>query len=260
MHDENSFLTLTYSDSNLQSPRLDYGHFQRFLKRLRERTGVKLSYFVTGEYGEKTKRPHWHCIIFGWRPPDCVYLRSNDGGDLIYTSALVDDLWGYNDPEVKPNEVGDVTFESAGYVARYAAKKLVHGDDGHDYEPISKKSTRPAIGVSWLKKYWTDVFNHGNCEVMTKNGPVSSSIPRYYEKWLQKNHYEAWLDYCSRVKPLKMALAVEKLEHESSAFKVDCENRYASGKFIPLISSREKSEIILNSKFKRLQGYLKGDI
>ena len=60
-------------------------------------------------------------------------------------------------------ELGSVTFESAGYCARYSAKKLVHGkDDEHDFNPISKKSSKHAIGKTWLEKFWPDVFNHGH--------------------------------------------------------------------------------------------------
>lgn len=185
MHDQNCFITLTYSDQHLKSPKLQYRDFQLFLKRLRKNyPNQQITYFVTGEYGEKTKRPHWHAIIFGWSPTDQEYLYTNEQGDQLFKSKILDQLWGQNSPEQKPSEIGTVTLKSAGYVARYATKKLVHGDDGHEYEPISKKSVRPAIGRSFLERYYTDIFNYGT---LVLEGGVTASIPRYYEKWLQRH-------------------------------------------------------------------------
>lgn len=40
-------------------------HYQDFFKRLRKNTGIKdLTYVVSGEYGKKYGRPHWHTLIF----------------------------------------------------------------------------------------------------------------------------------------------------------------------------------------------------
>ena len=111
------------------------------------------------------------------------------------------------------NEIGSVTFESAGYVARYAAKKLVHGnDDEHGYHPISKKSSRHAIGKRFLEKYWKDIFTEGI--VVLANGS-QSSIPRYYEKWLKKNHPTEWEKYVTKTKLKKMQKAEEKSKNET---------------------------------------------
>jgi len=54
------FLTLTYKeDPGL----LDYGDFQRFMKRYRKAHGA-CRFFAVGEYGETSGRGHWHAIIF----------------------------------------------------------------------------------------------------------------------------------------------------------------------------------------------------
>lgn len=135
-HKENIFLTLTYSDEHLRSPALVYADFQDFMKRLRElhtrnvtdrdlRNEMAISYMVTGEYGDKNKRPHWHAIIFNYSPPDKQFHRTTDLGHVVYKSKIIDELWGKNDPEKVPNEIGSVDIDSAGYVARYAAKNLL---------------------------------------------------------------------------------------------------------------------------------------
>lgn len=204
MHDRNSFVTLTYDDDHLTSPRLVYDDFQRFMKRLRKRNGgERIGYFVTGEYGEINKRPHWHCILFGFSPGDAVPKYRNFRGDQSYSSECLSDLWGQG-----MVEFGNVTFDSAGYCARYAAKKLVHGHDGeHDFEPISKKSSKYAIGRLWIEKYWPEVFESGI--VRLSNG-VKCGVPRYYERWFRENHPEEYLDYLIRVKSKVTEAAFEK--------------------------------------------------
>jgi len=254
MHKENSFITLTYSDEFLLSPRLIYSDFQKFMKRLRfSLNGRRIGVFVTGEYGEERKRPHWHALVFGWAPTDGVYKYSNHRGDKVYSSDVLDRLWSKG-----ICEFGSVTFESAGYVARYAAKKLVHGDDGHDFEPVSRKSSKHAIGKSFLEVYYRDVFNHGR--IVLPDGS-ETGIPRYYEKWFKENHFEEWLCYVQRVKEVRRSKAVALSEQELFNYSVSVEDRLASGgyaKGLP-ITRREMESKILDKNFEMLQSHLKGD-
>lgn len=63
------FLTLTYGVDHV--PITDKGYmtlckddFQKFMKRLRKENDEKLKYYMCGEYGGKTWRPHYHVILF----------------------------------------------------------------------------------------------------------------------------------------------------------------------------------------------------
>nr|QJB20095.1 MAG: replication initiator protein [Microvirus sp.] len=247
MYEKNSFITLTYSDEHLK-PRLDYRDFQLFAKKLRKSTNEKIGYFVTGEYGELQKRPHWHAIIFNWSPGDARPKYTNGRGDVVSSSTQLDTLWGKG-----ICDAGSVTFESAGYCARYAAKKLVHGkDDQHDYRPISKKSSRQAIGKKWLETYWQDAFSYGY--IILPDGK-QTSIPRYYEKWLLQNHPEAWTDYVTRLKAERIAKANEREAREYNAWVEQSRLRK-----LPLIKKLQRRKIIIEEKFKQLQKHLKGDI
>lgn len=196
MHEHNHFITLTYSDEYLKSPKLQYHDFQNFVKRLREhitrditdpdlKKQLSISYIVTGEYGEKNKRPHWHAIFFNLRLSDLIPLPDTELGHKTFFSPTIERLWGLNDSTSRPNVIGSVTIESAGYVARYASKKLVHGlDHEHDYQPIHKTSSRHAIGKTWIEKHWKQVFSLGY--IRLPNGS-QTKIPRYFSDWLKKS-------------------------------------------------------------------------
>lgn len=195
--DRSIFLTLTYAEEHLESPWLIYSHWQNFMKALRNFQGSdpenRISVMVTGEYGDKGKRPHWHALLFNFFPPDPVLDRETELGDKVYTSKLIDDLWGKG-----RSEFGSVTLESAGYVARYSAKKLVHGrDQDHKYHPIHRTSSRNPLGLPWIQKYWQQTFRDGY--VVLPNGRVAG-IPRFYEDWFRETNPDAWMYYASTVK------------------------------------------------------------
>ncbi|AXH76662.1 MAG: replication initiator protein [Microviridae sp.] len=177
MHEENSFLTLTYSDENLPADgSLNYRHFQLFMKRLRKEYGP-VRFFMCGEYGELTKRPHYHAILFGRDFPDKVYHGKSPGGYDMFKSQSLDDLWalGYC-------TVGQVTKQSAGYVARYCMKKVT-GDRAEDHyngrEPeFAHMSLKPGIGASFFDKFVKDMLP---CDYVIHDG-WKIPVPKYYEK------------------------------------------------------------------------------
>ena len=143
---------------------------------------------VTGEYGELNKRPHWHAILFNYRPTDQKLLRTTDRGYRVYHSQNLEKIWNKG-----IIEYGTVSLDCANYVARYAAKKLTHGrDQEHDFHPIHKTSSKHGIGKKWIEKYWEQTFNHGY--VTLENGE-KAGIPRFYQDWLKKNHPDKFFEY-----------------------------------------------------------------
>jgi len=190
LHDSNSFITLTYDDSHLPSDMsLDYSHFQLFMKRLRKAVG-KVSFYCGGEYGEQTARPHFHACLFGYDFPDKVYYSKSHAGDKLYSSKILNDLWGMGNCFV-----GDVTFASAAYIARYCVAK-VNGDlaqshyeyldaDGvvHSRTPeFNHMSLKPAIGKRWLERFTSDVYPR---DYVVVNG-VKCRPPKYYDSIFTK--------------------------------------------------------------------------
>lgn len=259
MHEDSMFLTLTYAEEHLKSPKLQYLDFQLFMKSLRElrtrnitdpelRKKFAISYMVTGEYGEQNKRPHWHALIFNYRPKDAKYKYTTDLGHKVYTSEEIETLWGKGN-----TEFGDITLESASYTARYAAKKLVHGNDGtHDYEPVHKTSSKHAIGKLWIEKYWERTFQNGN--IILPNGQ-ESRIPRYYVDWLKKHHPKEWTDYVTQLR-LELQKEAQKKNRKEELEYLSALLNQTPGQPRPITKAKVRITI-LNQKFKNLQEKLK---
>lgn len=179
LYDNNSFVTLTYSDENLPLyGSLKYDDFQRFMKRLRKRFSPRrISFYMCGEYGEERNRPHYHACLFNCHFPDRLYSRKSSSGERLYQSDILSGLWNLGE-----TYFGDVTFRSAAYVARYCMKKVT-GSKADDYyskvdlstgeivkvvPEFAHMSLRPAIGKQWINRYLSDVYPHDYTIVNSK--------------------------------------------------------------------------------------------
>lgn len=181
LYNENSFLTLTYSDANLPlDSSLHLEHFQKFMKRLRRRYASKtIRFYHCGEYGERSGRPHYHALLFNHDFSDKIYYGGGDGDNKIYTSPSLSELWpqGFS-------IIGEVTFESAAYVARYVMKKVTGARAEAHYQgrhpEYTTMSRRPGIGARWYEKFKTDVYPHDRVIVRGR----STRPPRFYDNIL----------------------------------------------------------------------------
>lgn len=195
LHEENCFITLTFSPEHLEAREnpwsLDVRDWQLFMKRLRKRFGGNIRFFHCGEYGEKQGRPHYHACIFNFDFPD-KKLWAVKNGHRLYTSEILEELWPYGF-----STIGDVTFESAAYVARYIMKKIT-GDKAEEHykkrfideetgeilgeveikPEYTTMSRRPGIGKDWYDIYHTDVYPS---DFLTINGKKMRP-PKYYDK------------------------------------------------------------------------------
>lgn len=151
LHGDSCFLTLTY-DPNLptfpQGGSLVPKHLTDFLKRLRRNyTTNSLRYFAVGEYGEQSQHPHYHALLFGY--PTCSGARCQDksGRYACQACALVRYAWGKGHILL-----GDVTKDSASYVAGYVTKGLTHLNSytspilNGRHPEFSRMSRKPGIG------------------------------------------------------------------------------------------------------------------
>lgn len=229
MHRYKSFVTLTYDDKHLPTDRsLNYRHYQLFMKKLRKAvpprpkgceagggtnnhnnsskiaddapqktvarhllTEGTIRFYMGGEYGDQYGRPHYHAILFGVEFADRVYHGKTPAGSKIYISETLDKLWGKGYASI-----GDVTFESAAYVARYIMAKRTGDGEKHYYNIIDPEtgeihkrkkefnnmSRRPGIGAAWMEKYHSDIYTTGKAVVRN----AKTNPPRYYDKIYKK--------------------------------------------------------------------------
>ncbi|AXL15558.1 replication initiator protein [Microviridae sp.] len=219
--EKNCFITLTYEDPPPWNS-LVHSDFQKFMKRLRkrfkgdrelvdDRTGKSshpIRFYMAGEYGSARGRPHYHACIFNFAFEDLKFLRRTNSGSDLYRSAQLESLWphGYS-------SVGDVTFESAAYVARYVMKKQNQEIDVHapvDLETgeviqrlpeYNRMSLKPGIGANFVDKYKSDVFPN---DYVVVNGHKAKP-PRYYFKRLEQQDPDLYeqVEYSRAMKGLE---------------------------------------------------------
>lgn len=170
LYDNNCFLTLTYDDAHIpKNGALDYDAPVLFMKRLRKQFGDKIRSYGCAEYGSLLCRPHYHLLIFNHDFHD-KKLWKKSGENSLYRSTDLEKLWTFGH-----STTGNLTHESASYVARYATKKITGEKSKEHYERFDQKtgevyslppeksvciSRRPGIGKNWYDLYNGFVRNH----------------------------------------------------------------------------------------------------
>jgi len=233
LHQDNRFITLTYSPEHLPPlGSLRLRDFQLFMKRLRRRTGEKIRFFHCGEYGDDLGRPHYHACLFGYAFPDETPHRVSDSGHTQFRSDLLSDLW-----PLGLHEIGELTFESAQYVAAYTTKKIklshasteeainayreryevgVDESTGEVLELAPEYATmsrNPGIARDWYDRYSADVFPHDH--VIVNGHPAKP--PRYYLEQLKKHDERS-----ARAVKKARQLAADKVTRERLADIEEC--------------------------------------
>lgn len=174
-HESASFITLTYSDPNIRymdDINRDTGEcipyavlvkkdLQDFIKRVRyyqkQLTDSKIKYYAVGEYGTKTKRPHYHALMFG-----------------MHKEVDVEKIWEYGH-----TDVGTCTLDSIDYVTKYVVNKK-------DYKhflvpPFSCISN--GIGKQHLEDNY-DLYK--TQDIVRGDRGYKQKLPRYYRDKMNK--------------------------------------------------------------------------
>lgn len=189
------FITITYSEENLPvmryqdeepvrlselsdtfgySPTLDKRDIQDFMKTLRNRyrkSYERVRYFITGEYGTETKRPHYHGLLFNM-PIDYYDARRKETLKE-YVQERLGEIWNKGFVSL-----GSVTEASINYVAKYCVTK--QSEYPGIVQPFSLMSRRSGIGSNYLKSSY-DYHKLGQRNYVNVNG-YKKSMPRYYKE------------------------------------------------------------------------------
>lgn len=165
------FITLTYDTAHVPITKngfmsLDKKHCQDFMKRLRKAVdkthpGTAIKYYLAGEYGGKTNRPHYHAIIFN--VPDEYYIER---------------AW-----QLGQTHYGKVEAASIGYTLKYMdkPKKIpmhINDDRIREFGLMSK-----GLGASYINDrvrnyHHADLINRFH---LTIEDGKKIAMPRYYK-------------------------------------------------------------------------------
>lgn len=187
-----------------------------FLKRLRKHfespdPESRIRFFACCEYGEKSKRPHIHLILFNCDFPDKKF-KERSGKFGYYISDTLADLWpfGYH-------LICDVSYETCAYVARYVTKKAkgLDADEyrSHSMEPeYAQMSRRPGIGKHWFDDHGEDAYNTYIINLLGKKYVP----PRYFDSLYELLDFDGdgnhvsnlHLNRLNEIKELKVEKAV----------------------------------------------------
>lgn len=229
----NCFITLTYNDENLpENGLLCKKDVQDFMKRLRyyhegieewenPRTGKKekpIRFLLCGEYGPNgSRRPHYHILIFNWKPEKTKFYKENYNGNRILECKEIQKIWGKGFITV-----GELTYQSACYVARYCTKKMFNGLKVRDLKKAEIQpefilmSRNGGIGIKYWNEYKKSILQKGGI-LINQNGKVKiKRIPRYFEKKLQESMSELEFEKYKKRKQIKGIAEFKKILEKTS--------------------------------------------
>lgn len=237
-YSDNCFVTLTYDDEHLtynesidpdtgvvnRMPTLVKRDVQLFMKRLRKRFGNDIRFFCCGEYGDKTHRPHYHLILFNFKFKDLTVLKRSFSGDYYYTSDELSKIWTNGN-----HLLGDCTWNSCNYVARYITKKQYGKDAIYEkinvLPPFLLMSRRPGLARDFYELNKEQLYRYEKYYLSSPSGSLAITPPRYFDKLYELDSPEEY----ARLKEKRISAAKDcsKIKSELSSleksdqFKVD---------------------------------------
>ena len=187
------FVTLTYDTRFVPITErgyltLDKRDVQLYFKKLRKahpKNHEPIKYYLAGEYGSKTFRPHYHIILFN---ADVEFIhKSWDKGEV---------------------HIGELTEASAAYTAKYINKgKIIpmhkNDDRSPEFSLMSKK-----LGLNYLSE---KIIRYHRADLernyLTLEDGKKISLPRYYRQ-------KIWTEQELRTQADKLAQKFTEIENQ----------------------------------------------
>lgn len=201
LYSQNAFVTLTYEEKKLPLcsdgllPSLSPEDVRLFLMRLRTRIApLRIRYFIVGEYGDRSGRPHYHAALFNF--PTCRRFRTlqvrgrPDAAGCCDSCRMVFEAWGNGDVDL-----GVLEPTSAEYIAGYTTKKMTGKDDARlhgRYPEFARMSRMPGLGHGELQRIVDVMVSHGLDKRMADvpttlaHGGREMPLGRYLRRELRK--------------------------------------------------------------------------
>lgn len=237
-HESAWFVTLTYDDNHLpHAINSSTGEFepygtlskrdcQLFLKRLRKAHAelypdLHLMYYLAGEYGDTTARPHYHAIIYDLQLND-LEIWTKRQGFTYFTSKWLKDRWQNGNVIV-----ARVTWETCAYTARYIVKKQLgksakewYIENGLQPE-FSLVSTKPAISKSYFEETILQSKIFGIVDSLflsTDEGGKEVHFPKYWDRLYDRVDPDGLLEIKDERKLIAQTIQDLKLSQTSKSY------------------------------------------
>ncbi len=200
--ENNYWFTLTYNDKNIQRnekgiPTLNKKHIQKFMKDLRKymkqhynQDGIR--FLVSGEYGTKLKRPHYHIVLFNLNLPEEDIYQSKITEEKMdyFRSKIIEKKWK------KGFSLGSkLTWENAAYTARYTLKKATQSIEQEQifkWKKINPEfinmSRNPGIARFYYEKNKEQIYRSDSIIIKTKDEIKTPKPPSYFDRLYEAEH------------------------------------------------------------------------
>lgn len=229
-----TFLTLTYNNENLPEDRkLCRAHMQGFWKKLRyhlykntkkasqidltlERSNLEeleinpleeifckrkrnkkpIRMLNCGEYGPKTKRPHYHAVVWNFKPMDLRRYSKDRRGYWLFTSKKINQIWGKGYVII-----GNAETDTVSYVARYCTKKFARTEEEQQRMKQKKQtefigaSSQGFIGYFYWEKYKDKIKKAMGIFMKNRDKTMLAKIPKAMEKKWEEENPDEFEDY-----------------------------------------------------------------
>lgn len=184
----NLFLSLRYRDVQLYLKRVRKAHDQH--AKATNTVAPRIKYYAVGEYGAKSKRPHYHMLIF-----DAKLELMFEKNDLLYLQMKMDGETQFRSKHWEHGlvTVGRVEKASVGYCLKYMCKVGQVGKFQSDDRVREKALMSKGLGANYLtpqmiKFHRDEILDR--MYVMTEGKKIA--MPRYYK---QKIYDQVELEY-----------------------------------------------------------------
>lgn len=206
----NGFMTLHESTQKSPGTKYQSSHAQKFFKKLRKLENRKLTYYLIGEYGGVTQRPHYHAIIFN-----------------VSNQENIDKAWIYGSVHI-----GTVTEASIAYTLEYISKQSIVKKHGRDNRVLEYSLFSKGIGKSYLTEEIKQFHKQNKLDMyITIEDGTKIALPKYYRDKIFDDKEKA-----------EQALHVQKVVSELN------EQEYQEKGFRKLESEKRARVNKLNSK------------
>lgn len=171
------FITLTYQEAPKSLNGLDTlckDDCQDFMKRLRQGTENRIKYYLCGEYGTETERPHYHILLL-----NIPKLWTLD-------SKYIQEAWSIRDKNYKLQpighvHIGDANIKTIHYTLKYMMKgKHEAKHELDDREPVFSLMSK-GMGLKYLTPEMIDFLKSGQLGYITLQGGIKAGMPKYYK-------------------------------------------------------------------------------